>query len=74
MKFTRLILIAAVLLAVYASIRLVLIQPWFLVLFGIAAIAVAGKRGYAQLTACGTARWADADDLTQGACSARTQG
>lgn len=63
MKLTRLLLIASVLLIVYACVMLCVVQPWFMALFAIAAIAAASKRTYTHLTSCGTARWADADEL-----------
>jgi type IV secretion system protein VirD4 len=65
MKLTRLVLIASVLLVIYACVMLCMIQPWFIALFAVAAVAVAGKRGYTRLSAFGTARWADADELNR---------
>ena len=62
MKITRFVLIAAVLLVVYACVMLATIQPWFIVLFAILAIRSAGKRA-SRLWACGTAKWATAEDL-----------
>ena len=62
MKTIRLILIAAALLMIYACIMVVTIQPWFIVLFAILAIRSAGKRA-SRLWACGTAKWATAEDL-----------
>ena len=63
MQFIRVILIVIVSLIVYSLAILVMIQPWFLVLFGVMAVGLAAKKGYTQLSAFGTARWADHEDL-----------
>ena len=63
MKLIRIVLIASLAMAVYACFALCMAEPWFLALFAIAAIAIAGKRGSDTLWAHGTARWADAGDL-----------
>ena len=63
MKLTRLILIASVALTVYTCAMLSIVEPWFIAIFATAVIAVASKRSYTRLTAFGTARWADADEL-----------
>ncbi len=65
MKLTRLILIAAVALTVYAMVMLCTVEPWFIAIFAIAVIAVASKRSYTRLTAFGTARWASAEELSR---------
>jgi len=62
MKYCRAILILSVLIVV-AMVAVVCVQfPWALVLIGLIAVGMAAKKGY-QLTAFGTARWANADDV-----------
>ena len=63
MTLTRLILIVSVALTLYACAMLCMVQPWFIAIFVVAAIAVAGKRSYTRLTAFGTARWSSAEEL-----------
>ncbi len=65
MKLIRIVLIASVALVVYAGVMLCMAEPWFLVLFAIGAIAATAKRGASHLWSHGTARWADAGELSQ---------
>src|ERR1019366_1638074 len=71
MKLCRLLLILAFLLLGYAAAITVFsalqkqdTSPWVFVLMAIGVLAViAANRGYKRLTAFGTARWANAQDL-----------
>ena len=70
MKLTRTILIASVALVIYAGVMLCVVEPWFIVIFAVAVIAVAGKRSFTRLTAFGTARWASAEELSRAGIAA----
>jgi len=63
-RLCRLMLILAVLAITYCVVVLA-IQLGGLVCIGIGVLAVSSlaRRGYGKLTAYGTARWADANDL-----------
>ena len=75
MKLIRLILIASVALTAYAMAMLCMVEPWFIVIFAVAAIAVASKRSYTRLNAFGTAAWASAEELDRaGMLGAKSNG
>ena len=59
----RFALIASIMIAVYGVAMLGLRHPWPVIIGLIITAIIAAKKGYIQLTAFGTARWADADDL-----------
>ena len=63
MKLCRALMILAVLLTAYSFVILAMMVPWVFAAIVIGLIALAAKGGYIRLTAFGTARWADADDL-----------
>ena len=63
MKLCRLILIASVIITGYCVALLVSMAPWTCIgLVGLLC-AVAARRGYRYLSALGTARWANTDEL-----------
>ena len=64
MKLIRIVLISSIVLIAYACAMLCIVQPWFFVLFVIAAIAVGKKAGRTCYTAFGTAAWASASELS----------
>jgi type IV secretion system protein VirD4 len=65
MKFCRLIALTAIILMAVALALLAMRYPWPVIIGIIITAIVAAKKGYIRLTAFGTARWADADDLRQ---------
>jgi len=65
MKLCRLILIASVIITGYCVALLVSIAPWTCIALVGLLCAVAARRGYRYLSAFGTARWANTDDLRQ---------
>jgi type IV secretion system protein VirD4 len=62
MRFTRLILIASILLAAYSTALLVYLFPWAWLALAIGVLYGLAKRGI-RYTAYGTARWANSSDL-----------
>lgn len=62
MKYCRILLILSVLIVVAILVLICVKLPWTLVLIGLIAVGMATKKGY-QLTAHGTARWANAEDV-----------
>jgi hypothetical protein len=59
---TRLLLIAAVLLAAYCAVVLTILFPWVGIIVAVGLGVAAARRGKA-LWAHGTARWAQTSDL-----------
>ena len=65
MRYCRAVLILAVLTIAYILITLTLKIPWPMAIFGLVILSLAARKGHDRLTACGTARWATAEDLEQ---------
>ena len=69
MKLCRIVLILAVLASLYIVALLFAKTQWGITLTIISLFAIAGRKGYQELSAFGTARWAHSDDLGRAGCS-----
>ncbi|MBS0207743.1 MAG: type IV secretory system conjugative DNA transfer family protein [Planctomycetes bacterium] len=74
MKTCRTMLVLAVLLLVCCIIMLGSMSPWFMVAAVVALCIAHAKKGYARLTTLGSARWADASDLSRAGMLGGTSG